>query len=448
MDSYPEATITWYVNGIPITPSATVQPQYGPNESTLTIKKVHTKEIEYTVKAENEVGYTTRRAKVILEKPEEKPTPISFFPKLEKPMAPRIVQDIVEIEEIEEINERILRFKVDAKPSPKFTWYLDNVELKPGPTVDIRTYETTTELRISTVIETEKIVKVVAQNVAGVAESTFRLKPRRIPVEYRPGPKAFEEKVETTTTTTEQYETKPHYIAPKITRHLEDELIVEKDETVVLKVEAIGQPAPDFKWYINEIEIKPTASVQIVSQPYASELHISRTTLPRAEYKVVAKNVVGEATSRVVVRTKPGPKPMHPGTPVPKAFTETEIIEEERYFTTKKEVEQYPPKFIKPLIPTEVLEDTPLELTAVVDAKPASCTFTWYLNDVEIKPQYPQTTIKSGPTSSTLTIKNVDITKAGEYSVVARNVRGYALSMARVNVAVKGQHFKLNICDL
>lgn len=107
--------------------------------------------------------------------------------------------------------------------------------------------------------------------------------------------------------------------------------------------------------------------------------------------------------------------------------------------------EPYPPKFTAPLVPVEVVEGSTVRLQATVDAYPPECTFTWYFNDVPVQPRPPYIVIESDRTVSTLIITDIRMHTAGEFSVVARNTQGYALSMARVDVKVTGKELVLSV---
>lgn len=262
-------------------------------------------ETTFTVKAENVAGIAYSYITV---KPGRR-VPVERGP--EGPTAPRVTRPLREVTTEETTTEetRIVRIDVESHPPPKFTWYVDGVpvrpeERRPGT---VRSTETTSELRIETTeITKETIITVRAENIAGVVESSLPLRP--LPGQLAPWLRQEvreETEMERISRLQQQQRRGPEFaVPPRITRYLYDQT-VEKEETIELVVEAEGQPPPRFTWFVNDLEIRPSATVQVLQPtPYRSILRLGRVTLPRAEYRVEVRNEVGRTTTKCVLTVR------------------------------------------------------------------------------------------------------------------------------------------------
>lgn len=283
----PPAKFSWHIGPVELRPGPAVSIQSSRTSSELRIQLETLTETTFTVKAENQAGIAYSYLTV---------KPGRRAPVEERPQAPKIIAQLREEISSEEL--RTVRIDARGHPPPQFTWYLDGVRVVPGerPTVTVRTTQTTSELQIlSTDVTKETVVSVIAQNTSGVLESRLVLRPRPIlapaPIQRR----EITEEIEV-----ERISRRPEMVAPKVTRHLFDQT-VGKEESVDLTVEVEAQPqsTPEFVWFVNDLEIRPSATVQIL-QPtlYQSILRLIRPTLPRAEYKVEIRNQIGRTMTK------------------------------------------------------------------------------------------------------------------------------------------------------
>lgn len=199
---------------------------------------------------------------------------------------------------------------------------------------------------------------------------------------------------------------------PKFAVKLEDQ-VVQKGESLGLKVKVDSSPKADLKWLHDgeEIKIDSDDRVRTVTKPDGSAaLLLDRVTDADAgEYVVVATNEFGSASTRAEVAVAP------------------ETVEE-------RPAVEAQPVFIKKLDDQTVQQGSYLGLKVRVNAHPQP-ELVWTRDNKEIDLGDKRVHLKQQSEGTIeLTIDDVQPTDGGEYKVVAKNTHGTATTQAQIKV--------------
>ncbi|CAF3575459.1 unnamed protein product [Adineta steineri] len=262
--SSPQATIKWFCNGKPITPTANkydISYDTKTNQHKLIIKNTTLNDNgNYSAQAINELGQIQTEAKLhVINAPE-------FISGLKD-------QTVIEKETIE------LIIKVSGTPQPTLTWLKAGKEIK----IDEKKYSVVpidkdgnAKLIIKDINEEDQaLYSCVAKNKVGTNQTDGHLK----------------------------------VTAPlKFIQPLQDtDVLTTQNATLTCEVQGI--PKANIKWYFNDIELKSTGKQTISSKQNIHSLTINRSDATDAGiYKAVADNGTGktvETTCTLIVGSKP-----------------------------------------------------------------------------------------------------------------------------------------------
>lgn len=207
-------------------------------------------------------------------------------------------------------------------------------------------------------------------------------------------------------------------IKPSIQVPLTDITVLESNR-VRLDCVIVGQPEPEVIWYHNDRPVKESSDFQLLFQGDRCSLIIHEAfTEDAGEYKVVALNSAGEASSSCVltitpvVSSQPSEKP-------PPAET--------------KPISGTPPKFTKLLSDILAAEGDKIVLEAVVSGEPRP-EIKWLLNNQIITPNERVRTTYDNEGVIKLEIDQVLPEDRGVYTAKASNPSGEAKCFAQLIV--------------
>lgn len=201
-------------------------------------------------------------------------------------------------------------------------------------------------------------------------------------------------------------------VKPSIQLPLKNESVLEGNQ-VRLDCVIVGQPEPEVIWYHDDRPVKESADFQLLFQGDRCSLVIQEA-LPEdaGEYKVVAINSAGEASSKCVLNVTPQEEPK----------------------PTKEDDKNVAPKFSKLLTDVLVSEGEKVTLECCVTGEPKP-EVKWLLNNESIAPEndhFKRTQDDDG--NVRLVIASVLPDDKGVYTVKASNKVGDAKCFAQVIV--------------
>ncbi|XP_058980466.1 uncharacterized protein LOC101894461 isoform X1 [Musca domestica] len=253
-------------------------------------------------------------------------------------------------------------------------------------------------------------------------------------------------------------------VKPTVQLSLKDVSIVE-GKPVRLDCIIVGQPEPEVIWYHNERPIKESADLKLLFQGDKCSLVIEEAYQDDAgNYKVVAINSAGEATSSCEVKIAPSAESETASVAesetkkeeeVTKTVTveketaavqevvvedvgedeeedaqevEEEVVEEVEEEEVEEEEEQFL-EFVKQIQDQTAELGETVKLEVVVKAKPQA-NVEWALNGTAIKGDEENFALSSSGDNFSLTIKKMSTSTAGKVEVTARNPVGVAKTVA------------------
>lgn len=87
-----------------------------------------------------------------------------------------------------------------------------------------------------------------------------------------------------------------------ITKHLQNITLTEEEEFVQMEVECEALPVAEWKWFVNNVEVHNSHTVRIM--PDKNHCIATFHKPKRGEYVVVARNYLGQDTSRATLTVK------------------------------------------------------------------------------------------------------------------------------------------------
>ncbi|XP_050539074.1 muscle M-line assembly protein unc-89 isoform X2 [Daktulosphaira vitifoliae] len=197
-------------------------------------------------------------------------------------------------------------------------------------------------------------------------------------------------------------------VKPSILSPLSEQTVTE-GQSVYLKCVIIGQPEPEVIWYHDGKPVKESKDIQLLFQGDQCSLVIKEAFVDDAgEYKVIAINSAGEASSIGFLKIQPRPN-----------------------LDLDKLVEA--PKFIKLLSDVLVREGDPITLECNANGCPKP-EFKWIRNTVEIKPDHRIILSSNEDGTAILHIPKALPIDKGQYTVRATNTAGEAKCFSHVIV--------------
>ncbi|XP_046754019.1 uncharacterized protein LOC124416756 isoform X6 [Diprion similis] len=410
VEGNPLPTVQWFKNESNIDNSPDYVITYNNGEAVLRFEEVFLEDqATYTCKATNQVGHASTSASlsVKISVPTEVP---SFVTPLSNVMA-RTGQKVK------------LECEVKGIPPPNLSWTHDGKFIKETSDLKIETEGGKSVLIISEAFPKDAGTYVVsARNLAGEATSSSNVTVKgRIPNE--------------TSDSETNYDIEP--VKPRIQIPLEN-MEVKEGQPVRLDCIIVGQPEPEVIWYHNGEPVKESADFQLLFQGDRCTLIIHEAFVDDGgNYKVVAINSAGEASSECVLSVVPV-------TPDVDADVEVEVEAEpepEVEANPKTQVEIVeagsPPRFTKLLTDLLVAEGEKSVFECAVTGEPKP-EIKWLLNNKEISPS-DRIEIKDGEFgSSILEISRTLPEDKGNYIVKATNSLGEAKAFAHLIVKSLG----------
>lgn len=229
-------------------------------------------------------------------------------------------------------------------------------------------------------------------------------------------------------------------VKPSVQLPLKD-ICVFEGKTVRLDCVIVGQPEPEVIWYHNSRPVKESADVQLLFQGDRCSLLIQEAYLDDiGEYKVVAINSAGEASSKCMLNVQPLNEMEQPATRPPPPSSSLSSAQLQQQSQTQESMELssvattvehiipigVAPKFERLL--TDILADegNKIEFICVVSGEPKPL-IKWYLNNKEmIENERVKFQQNDSDNSVKLIIENVSIDDKGVYTVKASNTLGDA----------------------
>lgn len=208
-------------------------------------------------------------------------------------------------------------------------------------------------------------------------------------------------------------------VKPSIQLPLKNESVLEGNR-VRLDCVIVGQPEPEVIWYHDDRPVKESADFQLLFQGDRCSL-IIQEALPEdaGEYKVVAINSAGEASSKCVLNVTP--------------LGDAEQKEKNVSNAEKEEITGAAPKFSKLLSDVLVSEGDKVILECCVTGDPRP-EVKWLLNNELIKDVEHFKTTQDDDGNVRLEIEAVRPEDKGVYTVKASNKNGDAKCFAQVIV--------------
>lgn len=244
----------------------------------------------------------------------------------------------------------VLESKVDSYPASQFKWYQNNFEVRPSPSVIIES-SAVNESRATFLKPISGTYKMVASNIHGSCSSTTRVV-TEVTEEW-----TAESSISTIRTMPEKQEPnyqlikRPYTVTrndlpkpPRIMERFAPLLKIANNEPLVLRVTADAIPEAEFRWMLNNFEIRTSQAVDIQNLgPNVSQITFHSPISGR--YEVVAMNSLGQdsCSAKVIIDyeeevqiipIKPVERPTVPKVPVfiKPLPGETQLYSEEQEF--------------------------------------------------------------------------------------------------------------------
>lgn len=376
----PKPEVKWFKEENEIIPTETIQTVYEEETGYVILEVLNPDTnvpVVYTIQAENKYGKAIGRANVFIQS-------IIIEKKVETVKAPKIITPL-QAQIVK--NKSTLKFecKYDGLPEPKIKWFKNGKELiiDENTIVEKKDYYSRLEIRNITRKHGGKY-EIIVTNKGGEAKSSGSV-------------------VVSDATETEEVK------APKFVEPLVPKIVNEKD-VVILEATVDSYPASSFQWFFNGVLIKSTHDTRIAVTENKSILIIESFTKKNVgSYTCRAENVAGSVTSTATVN----------------------IIET----TETEEVTEYiSPRFIEKLEPVKVVMDgEKLVLTAKVQGVPTP-KVEWFKNQEPVVESPVVYTQQDNSGTCNLIISEVFPEDAAEYSCVAKNKIGKAVSKCMLTI--------------
>ncbi|KAL3997510.1 Immunoglobulin I-set domain family protein [Acanthocheilonema viteae] len=248
----PNLEISWFINGQKVdktTDGIRIEIQ------SVTDHKLIVDSAKYAgtilCRAENSVGRYETKAKLTVISGEK------------KKRAPEFIEKLADVNVIEESNA-IFEVRIEAEPMAKLKWFLNEKELTESDHIKIREFDGSWKLEMNKVtIEENGIIRCVAENSEGNAETTAHLTVNRKPL-------------------APQFEDRPKNVT------------VERGQEAQFQAHAIAVPDPIYQWSIGGRKIKETtegAKVETING--VSTLTIDTKIFDSSTVSVTATNSIG-----------------------------------------------------------------------------------------------------------------------------------------------------------
>ncbi|GMT09140.1 hypothetical protein PFISCL1PPCAC_437, partial [Pristionchus fissidentatus] len=220
--------------------------------------------------------------------------------------------------------------------------------------------------------------------------------------------------------------------APSFSRQPEPSIHVKAGEQLRLEARIDAVPEVTFRWYLNNFELKANSNI-VIERPAPNQTVAYFSKPASGNYKVTASNDHGTATMNTRVTTE-------------ETFFE-ERREEKREAqqpgvmfklvrkTTSEGRKDFPkaPRIVDPLPAVIRLKSSEaLELNVAADAIPEA-TFTWRLNNFELKPNPNVSIEKTGKNASRARFV---VPSSGRYEAIAINSLGQDATSTKVIVEI------------
>ncbi|CAH1976518.1 unnamed protein product [Acanthoscelides obtectus] len=388
----PLPTVQWFKNGECIDNSPDYTITYNNGDAVLRFEKVGLGDkAEYTCKAVNQLGMAQSTANLVV-------TP------LEPTEAPRFIVPLSNV--MARAGQKIkLECEVSGVPLPTLAWSHDG-----KPVRETRELKLHQEGPKATLIVFEAFPKdagtytVAASNIAGEAASSSSVSVKgRLPTE----------------TSDSEMASDLEPIKPSIQLPLSN-TTVKEGQRIRLDCVIVGQPEPEVIWYHDNRPVKESTDIQLLFQGDRCSLVIQEA-LPEdaGEYKVVALNSAGEASSRCILSVTP--------------LSDTEADGKAKEGEEKKGTTGSPPKFTKLLADVLVSEGDKVVLEGNVTGEPKP-DIKWLLNNLPITDTQHFSCTHDDEGNVKLEIAHVRPEDKGVYTVKASNTHGDAKCFAQLIV--------------
>lgn len=295
----------------------------------------------------------------------------------------------------------VFKTKVKGFPRPQITWFKQTSVIKSS--TDYQMYydeENVATLIIKEVFpEDAGTFTCVAKNSAGFASCSTELT-----VEYPLSNHGTDLTVFTRKSLNRQasFSDIVEGLPPTFTEEPKSIIINEGSETTVV-TKLLASPKPEVKWYRNGKRITTKENITIETtttrhHEYTSILKISKTKKTQEGiYKVVAKNKVGEASVKFIIKVETG--------------------------------EDEAPQILKPLRSTTVKKSDNVTLKATICGTPIP-TIKWFKNNKPL----PEENAKRDGDTYYYNINRATLDDTAEYTIKATNRNGTVVTTASVTV--------------
>ncbi|XP_073813115.1 obscurin isoform X2 [Musca autumnalis] len=291
-------------------------------------------------------------------------------------LSPVFVKNLEPAKEVHETEPLVLQCVVDGSPLPVIQWYKDNEEVKPTGHIKI---STTPQGLCTLEIEQCSPNDSGAYKLAITNEHGKKVALCAVAVSPKP-------------------------LTPSFVKHIEDQKIT-VGEPLKLEATVVGFPAPEIKWYKDEVLLRPSQAINFINNPNGQiGISIDATTPHDAGiYKCLISNKEGEI----------------------KGVAKVQVLPKE----TK-------PEFVAELTDARSIEGFPVKMDVKVVSYPAP-EVKWFHNGTELSPQDKKhhAIIENPDHTYSLIIEKPSVADSGLYEVIASNVKGSAASKAKLFVA-------------
>ncbi|CAG9824336.1 unnamed protein product [Phaedon cochleariae] len=390
VEGNPLPTVQWYKDTVCIDNSSDYIITYNNGDAVLKFEHVYLEDkADYTCKACNQMGIAQSTANLVVTPLEPTESPMFISP-LSNVMA-RAGQKIK------------LECEISGLPLPVLSWSHNGKPVK-----ETRENKLQLENNKATLIIYEAFPKdagtysVSAKNIAGEATSSCSVSVKgRLPTE----------------TSDSEMASDMEPIKPSIQLPLSN-TSVQEGNRIRLDCVIVGQPEPEVIWYHNDRPVKESTDFQLLFQGDRCSLVIQEA-LPEdaGEYKVVALNSAGEASSQCMLSV------------IPVSESEVDAKPKEE----KTEPTGTPPKFSKLLADVLISEGDKVILEGCVTGVPRP-EIKWLLNNLPITDTEHFAFSHDDEGNVKLQIANVRPDDKGVYTVKATNSLGEVKCFAQLIV--------------